>query len=488
MNASQSPPPTDPGESEAPRWADDAVSAHPMLARTDGRLTIDGVAVDEIVARFGSPVYVVSESTLRARAREAQAAMAAAWAEGDVLLLPSVKANPVVALQRVLAEEGCGCDLFGGAELEVAVRAGIDPQRISVNGSAKDAATIERAVALGARITIDDVHEIELARAAAQKLGRSARLSIRLRPQLQIDAVSDGNAALSISGTPVLIRDAYARYKPGVPSDDLDAAAQALDAPELDLIGAMMHFPRHTTDLAVIGHVASRFTEAIAELSERLRGWRPRCIDVGGGFSPAGDPFGRALPGSADRPPAPSIGEYAATIGTALRAGLRDRGIDPAFIQLEIEPGRWMFGPCGIHVTSVRNVKRQSRPFAHAWVETDTTQHFLPSITGERCRFPVTVADMPDQPRAPLTADIVGRSCQADVLAPGERLPLVAPDDLLVFCGTGAYQEVGAGNFNAMPRPGTVLVTDGKARLVRRAETIDDVLGRDIEPSRSAAA
>jgi diaminopimelate decarboxylase len=469
-------------ETDAPRWHDDAVAAHPMLSRTDG------VAVDEIVARLGSPVYVVSERTLRARAREAQAGLAAAWPEGDVFLLPSVKANPVVALQRVLAEEGCGCDLFGGAELEVAVRAGIDPQRISVNGTAKDAATIERAVALGARITIDDVHESELARAAARALGRQARVSIRLRPELETDAISDGNAALAQGGRPVLIRDAYARYKPGVPFDDLDAAAQALQASELDVIGAMMHFPRHTTDLDVIGHVASRFTAAIAELSERWPGWRPRCIDVGGGFSPAGDPFGRALPASADRPPAPSIGDYAATIAAALRAGLGAHGIDSAGIQLEMEPGRWMFGPCGIHVTSVRNVKRQSRPIAHTWVETDTTQHFLPGITGERSRFPVTVADMPDGTLASLTADIVGRSCQADVLASSERLPLVAADDLLVFCGTGAYQEVGAGNFNAMPRPGTVLVSDGEARLVRRAETIDDVLGRDLEPAHGGAA
>ncbi|ADB50604.1 diaminopimelate decarboxylase family protein [Conexibacter woesei] len=456
-----------------------------LLTRVDGRLAIEGLRADELVARFGSPLFVVSEPALRARARRVQAAFAAAWPEGPVVVLPAVKASTVVALHRVLAQEGCGADLYGGAELEIAVRAGTDPDRISVNGTAKDRPTIERAIALGARITIDDVHEVEIARDAARALGRPARLRVRLRPEILLDAPSDGNAMIAATDGSVLrIKDAYGRYKPGVPFDDMARIGRSLDAPEIEMIGVHMHFPRHTTDLGVIGHVADRYAALIAELSELWDGWTPRQIDVGGGFAPPGDPFGRRNPSFAHRTP-PPIEAYASTIAEHLRTGLARHGIDTAGRQLEVEPGRSLFGPVGVHLATVLNVKRQTRPFPHAWVETDTTQHFLPGVGQEWDDFPVAFDRVAGD--GELTADVVGRSCMGDVLASDAPVPAPVRGDVLAFASTGAYQETSASNFNALPRPATVLVDSGQAHLVRRAETVDDVLGRDALPAHLAA-
>ena len=114
------------------------------------------------------------EDHLRRNVRRTTAAFRAAWPEGDVLLLPSIKANYTLALRRILTEEGTGCDTFGPGELEAALRTGVPPEAISVNGSVKAPELIARAVDAGCRITLDSVREIELVRAAARDAGRRA--------------------------------------------------------------------------------------------------------------------------------------------------------------------------------------------------------------------------------------------------------------------------------------------------------------------------
>ncbi|MEU1725557.1 alanine racemase [Nonomuraea sp. NPDC005692] len=454
-------------------YDDEAVAlSDGMLRRESGRLLIEEVPVDVLVERFSAPLFVVSESALRRRVRRIRAAFERVWPHGAVLVLPAVKANPVLALQRVLAQEGCGADLVGAGELEVAVRAGIDPGRISLNGTAKDRTTIERAVALGVRVTVDDVREIELAVIAARALGKQADLRVRLRPHFETDARMDSFG--------VSINDIYGTYKSGLPYDDLAEAGRALTAPELRVSGVMMHMGRYTTDLSVIGGYSRRFGELIAEVSELWGGWTPRTIDVGGGFAPPVDGFGRANPDFVPPDP-PSIERHAEVVCENLGKGLASGGLDLEECVLEVEPGRSLFGPCGIHVSTLLNVKRQTRPFPFTWYETDTTQLFLSEIPDEAGRPPVIPVRLPETgDRAEVR--VVGRSCMSDVLARTATLPAMSPGDLLAFCFTGAYNDANASNLNLLPRPATVLVNGTHAHLVRRAESIDDLLARDTVP------
>ena len=117
------------------------------------------------------------------------------------------------------------------------------------------------------------------------------------------------------------------------------------------------------------------------------------------------------------------------------------------------------------------------RECPRTWVETDTSQAFLPDVVLEEARHPVLPARAGGGDAEPV--DVVGRSCEFDVLAAAEPLPPVAAGDVLVFALTGADHEAGSHNFNALPRPATLLVTGSEAHVVRRAETVDDVLGRD---------
>jgi len=156
-------------------------------------------------------------------------------------------------------------------------------------------------------------------------------------------------------------------------------------------------------------------------------------------------------------------------------------------MRLEIEPGRSLYGNAGIHLCSVTNVKRQEKPILYKWVETDTSEAFLPDVNLERNRWTVCVAGRATDP-AEVVADVVGISCGFDVIVPAAELPVVHPGEILAFLDTGAYQDANATNFNALPRPATVLVTGDQAELVKRAETIEDVFARDRIPARLETA
>ena len=179
----------------------------------------------------------------------------------------------------------------------------------------------------------------------------------------------------------------------------------------------------------------------------------------------------------------PSIEDYGSAITRSLRAGLRQVGVPTAGVRLQLEPGRALYGNTGIHLTRVKVVKRQTEPLPYAWVLTDTTYFFLAGGVFEHNRHPFVVADRADA-RPTMTADLVGHSCYADQIVLGAKFPEVAEGDVIALLETGAYQESSASNFNALPRPASVLVNGDGADLVKRAETTEDVYARDVVPER----
>ena len=393
--------------------------------------------------------------------------------------MPSIKANYGLALRRILTEEGAGCDTFGAGELQAALSTGVPPDLISFNGSSKSEQMLIRAVSAGVRITLDSAREVELVIAAAERAGRKAHVRLRVRPDLDINARSD------FFPGPVSVRSASQMYKPGIPTEMLAAAAHdLLAASGVELTGVMMHAGRHTTNLRVWNLIMQRFVDIIGGLREATGGWVPSEIDIGGGFAVPRDPFGRSDRRRLKAARAPSIAQYARAITRALRQELTRIGMSTA-LRLEVEPGRSIYGNAGIHLASVTNIKQQTTPVRYMWIETDTTDSFLPDVNLERNRWNVCVAGRATNPAA-VVADVVGVSCNFDVIVPAANLPEVRVGDTLAFIDTGAYQDANATNFNALPRPATVLVTGDRSEIVKRAETIDDVFARDVIPQRLA--
>lgn len=461
---------------------DGSAAIDECLSIRDGHLWVEGCDAVELARRFGTPLHVISEDQLRRNVRRTAAAFRAAWPEGDVLLLPSIKANFTLAVRRILTDEGTGCDTFGPGELEAALRTGVPPATISVNGSVKSAELIVRAVGAGCMVTLDSAREVDLVREAARRSGRRAVVRFRVRPDYEgLDTLTE------FAETDVPIREAASAYKPGMPTEDLlGIGPDALAAEELDVAGVMAHLGRHHHTLDVWRQMASSFADRIGELSASWGGWTPREIDVGGGFASPRDPTGRTTTRGMRRPIgelSPPIEAYAEAVATSLREGLRRHGMRTEGIRLEAEPGRALLADTGIHLSTVRNVKRQSRPIAQRWVELDTTEMFLPDGLIEHNRWTAVVASRADRP-ATQEADVVGMSCGFDVIVAGASLPDVEPGDVVAILDTGAYQDAASSNFNALPRPATVMVQGDRSAVVKRAETVDDVFRRDTVPER----
>ena len=433
-----------------------------MLRSVDGHLWIEDCDTVALAERFGTPLYVMSESQLRANGRAMDAAFRHHWPHGAVELLPSLKANYVLAVRRLLNEEGYGCDVFGMNELRAALRAGVPGSRISVNGSAKDERLLRAAIDAGAMLTLDSERELDLVLEIAPK---AARVRLRIRPDHEsLTEASDFFPNMAI-------KDAAQLYKPGIePSVAGAIGRRALGRVELS--GLMTHLGRHSANPAVWGKMAANFGALVAELCTAWAPWRPRELDVGGGFPAPRDPTHPL------RKRAEPIEHYAEAICSNLGGALTRGGVDPAGIVLQIEPGRSLFADAGIHLSRVLHVKTQARPIETTWVEVDTTEMFMPDLLIEHAYFEPVFAS---RAHAPVTnqVQIVGISCGFDVIARDVPAPQVEPGDLMAFLDTGAYQDAAANNFNVLARPGTVLVNGAHARMVKRHETLDEILGRD---------
>lgn len=449
------------------------------LSVRDGSLHVDEVAAADLAARFGTPLYVISEDQLRRNVRRHSAAFASRW-PGPFLLLPSFKANSCLALAEILSSEGAGCDTCGPGELLGVLRTGVAPGLISVNGPAKDEALLETAIRAGARITIDSIEELERCRRIGARVGSRPAVRLRVRPDVRLDGPSemppDGSS----------IRAAVQRYRPGIPTEQLQSLGRETLS-GCELTGLMMHLGRRTADPALWTAGVQALLEIVVLMRGTLPGWSPRELDLGGGFPAPRDPFGRAAAARSGAPAAPPIEAYAEAVCSELRRGLAAQGLDPGTIQLEAEPGRGLYADAGVHLATVVNIKRQRTPTAQAWVETDTSEAYLADVNLEQNRWTVLAAQDADAPTA-IRADVTGRTCGLDVIVPDADLPALRRGDVLAFLDTGAYQDAGASNFNALPRPGTVLVTGSGAAVIRRHETVDDVFRRDQIPARLRSA
>jgi len=499
---------------------DPASTTADFLSVRHGRLFAEERDATDLVEQFGSPIFVMSDSQLRQNLRRYREALRAGWPDGPVDILPAFKANTMLATRHILSQEGAGADIYSPGELAGVLATGIEPERVSVNGGGKSPDYLKTCIQAGVRITVEDVHEIDLIEQAAAEVGAKARIRFRVKP-----TVPNLWRRTDFSQMSVPIDVGVQIYKSGIPPEYLvDMGRRVLRMEHVELVGLHLHAGRHHPSLWYWRGLMDRYARMIGELCRAWNGWRPLEIDVGGGMASPRDPMnkelarsefvlmalgypllaglrglgerayhgilGRALPlltehAEPKRPP--TIEEYGRTISTALREGLRREGVDATGVRLQAEPGRGLYGDAGIHLARVKVVKRQTRPFPYVWVLTDTTYFFLAGGVLEHNRHPFIVANKAEEPLT-LTADIVGHSCYADQIVMAAHLPEVVPGDVIAILEAGAYQESSASNFNALPRPASVLVKGDRAEIIKSAERIDDVYARDRIPEWLAAS
>ena len=450
------------------------VNENPFLSVRKGRLFLEDVDLVEAAKTHGTPLFVVSENYLRQNIREYQNTFEAYWPEGKVKVLPSVKANPNIAIRKIIDSEGAGCDIFGPGELECAIRAGVSRENISVNGSIKSKEIIQKSIALGATIILDSPKELELCIEAAQKLGMRANILLRLKPWLgETNEMSDFLPHCEI-------RKLTQTIKYGIPTTEVLAMAKSLKScEEVNLLGVHIHMGRHSKKLSIWELLIESYVSLIKELSDILNGWTPQIVNFGGGFAASVDKETRV---AQTNYATPTVEDYAKSITSAFRNRMTKHSLSTKGIMIEVEPGRATHNQTGLHLTTVKNIKHETTHINHKWAEVDTSEVFL-GIQGVNPTppFDFVVASKADKPND-MTCDIVGVTCNAEWLFENVTVPNLCEEDVIALLNTGSYIEPMAANFNALPRPGMALISGDQCNMIKRHETVDDVFCRQVIP------
>jgi diaminopimelate decarboxylase len=408
--------------------------------RLEGVLHGGGVPLADLAARFGTPLYAYSADMIAARYREVDEA----FSGYPHTLHYALKANSTLGIARLLRSLGAAADANSGGEIEVALRAGFTPGEIVFTGVGKSDAELGRAIALGLRsINAESEGEIERIDAIASARGTRAKVAVRVNPD--IDARSHPH-----------ISTGRKNNKFGVAIEDArEMCLRMRDRTGVRIVGLHSHVGSQITHLEPLQHAA----EALAVLACDLRrsGIQIEHLDIGGGL---GIPYeGQAVP---------SASEYAAAVLPIVRK---------TGLALILEPGRFLVGQAGVLITRVLDIKPQAGGKLFVIVDAGMTELMRPMLYGAFHRIePVLAGTAPEA-----LVDFVGPICETtDTLGKDRRLPEPAVGDLMAVFDAGAYGSVMASNYNRRPMPAEVLIQNGQAALLRRRQTIDDLVALEL--------
>jgi diaminopimelate decarboxylase len=440
-----------------------ALWARNVERAADGVVRIAGVPVDEIAGEFGTPAYVMDEDDFRARARAFRDAFNTAFEPlcGGADVYYAGKAFLTVASARWIADEGLSLDVCSGGELAVALRAGFPPERIGLHGNNKSAAELARALDVGVdRIVIDSPAEISRLAALASDRDVRARVLVRITVGVEAHtheyiatAHEDQKFGFSLAGGPAA-----------------EAVAAVLAEPSLELLGLHSHIGSQIFDTSAF-EVAARRTLGLHAAIRTEHGVELPELDLGGGYGIAYTTQDDPLP----------PGALAA--GMAEIVGHECRAFGVPVPRISVEPGRAIAGSAGFTLYEVGTVKEVELDVgaSRTYVAVDGGMSDNIRTALYDADFSCTLASRrSDAP--PILARVVGKHCESgDIVVKDEFLPAdVRPGDLIAVPGTGAYCRSLANTYNHVPRPPVVAVADGKARIIVRRETEDDLLRLEV--------
>ncbi len=408
----------------------------------DGVLFAEDVDLNELAEQVGTPFYVYSSATLRRHVRVVREAF-----EGIPMLMAyAMKANSNQAVLKLMAAEGCGADVVSLGELERALAAGIAPEKIVFSGVAKTAAEMRRGLEVGIKcFNLESEPELERLSAVASSIGKTARVSVRINPD--VDA-----------RTHAKISTGKSENKFGIPfkrAHEVYARIAAL--PNVEAVGVDMHIGSQITDLEPFGNAFGLMAELVTAL--RADGHHIEHVDIGGGLG---------IPYNVDEDAPPHPAAYAAVV--------RDK-VGQLGCSLVIEPGRLLVGNAGILVTKVEYVKEGEADF----IIVDAAMNDLIRPTLYEAHHDIQLVNPSNLP--PITGDVVGPVCETgDYLAKGRTLAGVKEGDLLAVMSAGAYGAVMASTYNSRPLVPEVLVDGARWHVIRPRKSIEDLLALDSVP------
>ena len=401
-------------------------------------LACDGVSIASIVERVGTPVYIYSARAIR----EAYTAIDTAFDSFPHAIHYALKANSTLAIARLLRALGSRADANSGGEIEVALRAGFAPGEIVFTGVGKTRPELECAIARDiGTINAESAGELDRIAAIAHALGREARVALRVNPDIDARSHPNISTGLKTNKFGVALQEAAAIYR------------ERRTRAGLKFVGVHVHIGSQITTAEPLQRAAAVLTGLALQL--RSDGFALEHVDLGGGL-------GIAYEGRPMITPA----EYAAAVLPELRR---------AGIPVVLEPGRAIVGHAGALVSRIVDIKRYPDGRQFAVLDAGMTELMRPALYGSYHRIEPIEPVEPQQVHS--RWDVVGPICESsDVFARDRELPALSVDDLLAVLDTGAYGAVMASNYNRRLLAPEVLVDEGQWTIIRRRQTIDDVL------------
>jgi len=414
-----------------------------------GHIEVGGCDLVDLARAHGTPLYVYDEETIRQKCREYVAAMGAA---GHVLYSAKAFASP--QFLRVIAEEGLGLDVVSAGELHVALASGFPNDRLHFLGNNKSWDDIEAAYRAGATIVIDGFQEFDVLSRVVPD-GHRAPVMLRISPGVKPDTHDHIATGQLDSKFGFSIESGAAR----------EAVGQALAHPKVELVGLHSHLGSQIFALGAYESAMTIMLNLLVQLRDELR-YEPRKLGAGGGLGIAYT--------SHDDPPTPR--HFVETIRHAMVAGCAARDLQVP--ELVVEPGRSIAGPAGIALYTVGSIKDIPGVRRYIAVDGGMGDNIRPKLYG--ARYEAFLASAPEA-SAEATVTIAGKYCEStDILITDIEMPALHAGDVIALPAAGAYCLAMASNYNGMPRPEVLMVRDGEARVIRRRETLDDLLAAEV--------
>ncbi len=404
----------------------------------DDRLRVGGCDVVGLAAEHGTPLFVYDEAHLRSRAREA----VAAFGDGATY---AAKAFLCRAMAALVHEEGMGIDVASGGELHVALAAGVPAARLVLHGNNKSEAELARALSVGVgRIVVDSLDELDRIEALVAAGAPAPKVLVRVTPGVEAH-----------THVYVMTGQADSKFGFGLASGAAaDAVARAQASPAMDLVGVHAHIGSNV-------FLLSSFAQAVEVLADFVVPLGLPELVLGGGLGVA----------YVEGEDAPTISEWAAVLAKACaEAGISSR--------VAVEPGRAIAADAALTLYTVGTIKEVAGIRTYVSVDGGMSDNPRPVLYGSGYEAFLPRAVAAERPRP---VRVVGKHCESgDVIVHQARVPTdLQVGDILATPVTGAYGHSMASTYNKVPRPAVVFVADGRARLVVRRETLDDLLRLD---------
>jgi diaminopimelate decarboxylase len=410
--------------------------------------------VVDLIAQYGSPLYVYDETTIRTRARQYVAGLQAGSSESLVIYAAKAFANG--ALFRLLAEEGLGLDVVSGGEIALAQAAGFPMGRVYFHGNNKlpDELALAASVDVG-RFVVDNFYELNALDELGQRLGVRIPALIRVGPGVEAHTHEYRKTGTLDSKFGVPIATGQAET----------AVFQAMRAKGVLLVGLHAHIGSQVFEMAPYLETVQIVLEFAASMRDRY-GFTLREVSPGGGWG---------ISYTNDDDPMDAE-EVARTVASAVWRTAADHGMPAP--KVIIEPGRSIIGQAGVALYTVGAIKDIPGIRRYAAVDGGMADNIRTALYG--AIYQPMLANRLGDGRID-TITLAGRYCESgDVLVRDARLPTLRAGDIVALPASGAYNLAMSSNYNQALRPAAVLVQDGNARLIRRRETYDDLLRTEV--------